>query len=220
MRYFIDTEYLWDAAKGRVIPISIGIVAEDGREFYAQDWDGFFACDTWGDAWFMANVYPLLSQHSAKHREFIAQDIRAFIGDDVPEFWGDYSAFDYVVLSMLMGDFGAWPQGWPMHVNDLQQAGATAGPSDVPHHALADAHAVGKGFEDLDRRFVAALADVRAVRDAYDHPLATPDDPPGARVSSANRERDIAFLLTYIERESPDQFMARDYAKRIRGTSR
>lgn len=147
MKYFLDTEYLWDAAKGRIQPVSIGIVAEDGREFYAQDWDGFSACDTFGDVWFKANVYRQLNQHSAKHREVIAQDIRAFVGDDVPEFWGDYAAFDYVVLSMLMGGFEDWPKNWPMHINDLQQDAVPSGTSAIPHHALADARAVRDAWD-------------------------------------------------------------------------
>jgi hypothetical protein len=154
MRYFIDTEYLWEANKGRIEPVSIALVAEDGREFYAISTE--FNVKRAGD-WVKENVLSKLparhpdSYDSPRlHMEACAwmplRSIRArlveFIGDDYPQFWGDYSAFDYVVLSMVMGEFSDWPEGWPMHINDLQQDAIPSVESETPHNALADARAV------------------------------------------------------------------------------
>lgn len=155
MRYFIDTEYLWDHAKGRIEPVSIGIVAEDGREFYAVS-TAFNKRHA--NQWVEDNVLAKLPEQYVGIESIgssrweaakawmspakIAEGIKAFIGDDVPEFWGDYAGFDYVVLSMLMGGFEDWPSGWPMHINDLQQDAVPSLDSKVPHHALADARAV------------------------------------------------------------------------------
>lgn len=150
MRYFIDTEYDWHPTTGHIVPISIGIVAQDGREYYAihdhvltpvwQAECSLFVTD---------HVLPVLNATSRDPRRFpakpitwIRDDIKRFIGDDTPEFWGDYAAFDYVVLSMLMGDFSDWPQGWPMHFNDCRQEAIPELPSRAPHHALADARAI------------------------------------------------------------------------------
>lgn len=55
MRYFLDTEFIED---GRTIDlISIGVVAEDGREYYAisKEFDGSKA-----SLWVRKNVFPLL----------------------------------------------------------------------------------------------------------------------------------------------------------------
>lgn len=57
MRYFYDTEFLED---GKTIElISIGIVAEDGREYYAVNddapWDRIY-----NDEWLMKHVWPQL----------------------------------------------------------------------------------------------------------------------------------------------------------------
>lgn len=177
MRYFIDTEFEFDARKQTVLPISIGMVCENGREFYAQDLE---YDNKWTPDWIRANVLSRLDyfsyyRDSWDRNPFPGQittpdkDIRAadaiwkplhgikdgifnFIGDDTPEFWGDYAAFDYVVLSIIMGGFDRWPEGWPMFVHDLQQtpegrAASDATQSEILHNALCDARAVKQAFE-------------------------------------------------------------------------
>jgi hypothetical protein len=130
-------------------PLSIALVAEDGREFYGlihpthrDDWSPFL----------IGHVIPVMGHpHPGEPtivylREAARDAIKAFIGDDQPEFWGDYAAFDYVVLSMLMGGFEDWPQGWPMYINDFQQAGTQSGSAGIPHNALSDARAMRDAF--------------------------------------------------------------------------
>lgn len=158
MKYFVDTEYDWHPKEGRIVPISIGIVAEDGREFYALTTDYIPGrCSPFVEG----HVLPFVTADVGyvpihNNRPVIAGLIRKFIGPDCPEFWGDYAAFDYVVLSMVMGEFADWPQGWPMHINDCRQEVVPELPSAVPHHALADARAIrdswNAAFAEADRR--------------------------------------------------------------------
>lgn len=159
MRYFIDTEYLWDAKVGKITPISLALVSEDGAEFYAQNIDAHPDTDFVQD-----HVWPYLDNLDYwRTRDLrdradpwftlagMRAALRAFVGTNTPEFWGDYAAFDYVVLSMVMGGFTDWPSGWPMYINDLQQDAIPSPPASTIHHALIDA---------------------RDVRDAYDHAFA------------------------------------------------
>jgi hypothetical protein len=76
----------------------------------------------------------------------IGEQLREFVGDDpLPEFWGYYCAFDYVILSQLMGGMDAWPTGWPYLMLDLRQwldseaLHHVSQPDDAPHNALEDA---------------------------------------------------------------------------------
>jgi len=146
MRYFIDTEYDWHPSVGVLFPLTIALVAEDGREFYAAtdevvrnaELSGFVA----------AHVIPVIGDVVVYDEPpLLARAICEFVGGDVPEFWGDYSAFDYVVLSMLMGEFDEWPMDWPMYVNDCQQDAVPSRASKIPHNALSDARAVRDGWD-------------------------------------------------------------------------
>lgn len=157
MRYFIDTEF---AEKPHTIElISIGIVAKDGREFYAEasDFD-----PTSANEWVAGNVLPALwSRQSDKAsfnawsrdggegglmlRKDIGPEVSRWIGDDTPEFWGYYSAYDWVVFCWLFGAMVDLPKGWPMYCRDLKQLCDSLGnprltqPKTSEHHALFDA---------------------------------------------------------------------------------
>ena len=162
MRYWYDTEFIED---GRTIElISIGMVAEDGREFYAQNQDCHFRR---ANVWVRANVLPhlaefdlaryrpIISLYSAPSRrhiwqrpEWIADELRRFCAPNVfgkPELWGYYSAYDHVALCQLFGTMMALPDGWPMYTRDIKQWAAALGNPRLPeqgkneHNALADA---------------------------------------------------------------------------------
>ena len=145
MRFFVDCEFFWEPERGRLQPISVGVVDEEGREFYAVSMA--FNAER-ADQWLHDNVLAKLpdarEQPSPSWMPLrtIGVRLRDFVGDDTPEWWGEDAAFDYVVLSMVMGGFADWPQGWPYHINDLHQAGIPSVESENPHQALADAHAV------------------------------------------------------------------------------
>lgn len=139
MRFFLDTEFIED---GRTIDlISVGIVAEDSREFYAQNSD----CDLdRASDWVRENVLPHLTRSNWYERNTIRDSIVKFVGDQ-PEFWGYYADYDWVVLCQLFGRMIDLPGNWPKFCMDLKQLAVMRGIEKLPkqtsteHHALADA---------------------------------------------------------------------------------
>ena len=139
-RYFIDTEFIED---GHTIDlISIGVVAEDGRELYLEsseiDWSK-------ANQWVLDNVKPhLWGDFAETPRDEIAERLRLFAGES-PEMWGYYADYDWVVICQLFGTMMDLPSGWPMFCMDLKQLAVTKGDPTLPdqasteHHALADA---------------------------------------------------------------------------------
>lgn len=169
MKYFYDTELIED---GKTIDlISIGVVSEDGREFYAQSLE-FNAANA--NAWVRENVFPYLShvEHPSQiqwkfncgspkcpwmSRNQIQRELLSFIGEDTPEFWGYYSAYDHVALCQLFGKMIDLPKGWPMYTRDLKQWCDALGNPKLPeqgkgeHHALADARWNLRAYRFLDQ---------------------------------------------------------------------
>src|ERR1700722_18297192 len=99
MKYWIDTEFIEQPCM--IDLISIGLVAEDGREFYAEssevDW-------TKANQWTLQTVRPQLSGE-AMPREDIGYAIRRFTEHDKdPVFWGFFPAYDWVVFCWLFGN--------------------------------------------------------------------------------------------------------------------
>jgi hypothetical protein len=144
-----DLAFLED---GRTIElISIGMVCDDGREYYAvnsdADWDRIKK-----HRWLMANVWPHLplrghksglvtvggkvetqltepgvidtSDSRVKPKWVIANEVRDFIQacpDTEPQLWADYGAYDHVALCQLWGTMMQLPPGVPMWTHDLRQ---------------------------------------------------------------------------------------------------
>jgi len=160
MRYFIDTEFIED---GRTIDlVSIGVVAEDGREFYAESVEANLSR---ANDWVKENVLPHLWHRQVGEdrraanlwtrdggiggfmpRSHIAADLFRFVAaDDRPEFWGYYADYDWVAIAQLYGTMIDLPSGWPMFCMDLKQLCVLKGNPTLPkqtsteHHALADA---------------------------------------------------------------------------------
>lgn len=141
MKYWLDTEFIED---GKTIElISIGIVAEDGREFYSQT-----ECDlSKAGEWVQVNVLPHL-QPTFQPRTDVREEVRAFCDPEKygkPEFWGYYADYDWVVFCQLFGTMMDLPKGWPMYCRDIKQLCDDKGNPRLPeqgkgeHHALADA---------------------------------------------------------------------------------
>lgn len=157
MKYFLDTEFIERGRQHPIELISIGIVAEDGREFYAisNEFDAATAND-----WVKENVLPhtfiqtdgIYVIHS---RERIAHRIRDFIGDSKPEFWGYYADYDWVVFCQMFGAMIDLPKGWPMYCRDIKQLCDDLGNPKLPtqgkgeHNALADARWNRSAYEFL-----------------------------------------------------------------------
>jgi hypothetical protein len=139
MRYWFDTEFIED---GRTIDLmSIGMVAEDGREYYAESKE----CDlSRASPWVAANVIPHL-RGGAKSRSAIAAEVLEFIGRDEPEIWAYYGDYDWVALCQLYGTMMQLPDRWPLYCLDIKQYSFMMGDPDLPvqagneHDALADA---------------------------------------------------------------------------------
>jgi hypothetical protein len=156
MRYFTDTEFIDD---GKTIDlISIGIVCEDGREYYAQVADSNPAK---ASPWVKEHVFPHLvactsCDSRALHSLFgacpwrtswqIRDEIRGFLTDPT-ELWGWCAGYDFVALCQLFGTMMDLPAGWPHYIRDLQYILDEAGVSDgmlppqqgTAHNALEDA---------------------------------------------------------------------------------
>ncbi len=166
MKYFIDTEFSERGPKHPIELISIAIVAEDGREFYAINsvWYGFLARRR-ASKWVQENVLsrlptgadmdvsnggsPRLAWEGSRRMSIsqIGKEILAFIGNDPePEFWGYYADYDWVVFCQIFGAMIDLPKGWPMFCMDLKQLCQEKGNPKLPnmsnsieHHALYDA---------------------------------------------------------------------------------
>lgn len=142
MRYFLDTEFSERGPKFPVELISIGIVSEDGREFYAHSAE--YDVDGCND-WVQKNVLPHLLSEPPMSLYSIKESIKVFIGEEKPEFWGYFADYDWVVFCQIFGTMMDLPKGWPMYCNDLKQWCKQNGnfqlpkQSSVEHNALNDA---------------------------------------------------------------------------------
>ena len=142
MKYFIDTEFIERGPDYPVVLISIAIVREDGiaRYWVSADFDEDIASD-----WVKANVLPHIESEDRYTNMRIASELRDFVGNDKPEFWGYYADYDWVVTAQLFGTMMDLPKGWPMYCRDIKQLCDDKGNPELPkqgkgeHNALADA---------------------------------------------------------------------------------
>lgn len=166
MKYFYDLEFLED---GETIEfISIGIVADDGRKYYAVNSDAPWkqiALHWWlrnhvlnqlpgkveqgHNTW---NFTPDTKNTLMRPKWVIANEVQAFLyaGEDPIDLWAWYGAYDNVALMQLWGPASERPERIPLWTHDLNQMAAERGitPEElaelVPqpdglHHALHDA---------------------------------------------------------------------------------
>lgn len=178
MRYFYDTEFIDDGKTIRLI--SIGIIAEDGRELYLINSDENVIKDAIAHPWLRDNVVNSLplryieSQNNPGEYSFfwqtespdfnnvmpkimMAERIKNFVlADAQPQLWAYFAAYDHVVLSQLFGRMLNLPVGMPMWSHDLcQEIERHRNPHYPPqlegaHNALADARWVKSTYEYLN----------------------------------------------------------------------
>lgn len=163
---FIEYRHGWLRKRYTIELISIGLVADDGREYYAVNRD-MPVRRIKKHRWLMDNVVPHLPQghgdqritmpkrwlfhyadRAVKPQERIAAEVAAFIQatPDV-QLWANYGAYDHVRLCWLWGLMVDLPRGVPMFTHDIQQERDRLGLTwdDLPeqgsaeHNALADA---------------------------------------------------------------------------------
>jgi hypothetical protein len=149
-RYFYDCEFIED---GRLIDlVSIGVVDEYGREFYAvsTEFD-----DSRAVPWVRRNVLaklPSPGNPAWRSRERIRDELYEFLVDPVRdrpgeeiELWAWYAAYDHVVLAQLWGAMPALPPEIPRFTKELRQTWDELGRPPLPaapggrHNALVDA---------------------------------------------------------------------------------
>lgn len=151
MRVFFDFEFIENGTAFVMEPISIGMVREDGEEYYAEfqgvDW-------TRANEWVKDNVRPYLTG-PIKRKHTIVREIRDFVGEK-PEFWAYFADYDWVLFCQLFGRMIDLPPGYPMYCLDLKQlmwhTGVHRGnlPDNVnPHNALADARWNKNAFNSI-----------------------------------------------------------------------
>jgi hypothetical protein len=139
MKFWFDTEFIED---GKTIDlISIGIVAEDGRTYYAEN----KICQ-WHKAsvWVKNNVIPLLGNSPSIYPSRIRDQLIGFLGEK-PEIWGYYCDYDWVAFCQLFGTMMDLPETFPKFCLDVKQFAYHLGNPELPkqttteHHALNDA---------------------------------------------------------------------------------
>src|SRR5690349_2075783 len=149
-RYFYDCEFIED---GRIIDlVSIGVVDEHGREFYAvsSEFDASRAMP-----WVRRNVLdklPSPGDRAWRSRERLRADLYEFLVAPLRdgtatqlELWAWYGAYDHVVLAQLWGAMPALPREIPRFTKDLRQRWDDLGQPELPtaaaarHDALVDA---------------------------------------------------------------------------------
>ncbi|HEU0190895.1 MAG TPA: polyadenylate-specific 3'-exoribonuclease AS [Mycobacterium sp.] len=146
MRYFYDTEFIED---GRTIElISIGVAAEDGREYYAVSTE--FDPERAG-SWVRSHVLPKLPPPASPlwcSRSRIRSDLEAFLrvgGSEPIELWAWVAAYDHVALCQLWGTMPDLPPAIPRFTRELRQLWEDRGRPKLPprspgsHDALVDA---------------------------------------------------------------------------------
>jgi hypothetical protein len=176
MKFFLATTFIQGASELDLV--SLGIRAEDGREFYRQNQE---CCFKEADAWVTENIlsnlthldwfydrgarayklaYSAVSPRArfpwATRRE-ILQDLQRFIGDG-PEFWSYRGSYDWVLLCLLFGSYASFPLRWPRYCFHLEQRRQEMGAPSLPeqpdggarHHALDRARWTHQAWSLLD----------------------------------------------------------------------
>lgn len=151
-KFFLDTEFIEEP--GTIQLISIGIVTDDGREYYAQNTTTNLSIV---NPWVRENVLPKLKPYGDpcwKTKTQIRSELRGFFtpmqGEGKPEVYGWYADYDWVIFCWTFaGKMVDLPEYMPKYCRDLKQMaddlGLTKEELALPlleqdeHNALADA---------------------------------------------------------------------------------
>ena len=157
IRYWYDCEFLED---GKTIDlISIGIVSEDGRTYYAisADYDQEKAE---AHPFVSRYVLPYLGPNEPISRDVMRAEVSEFLrsptGSAETQLWAWQGASDHVALAQLFGTMSDLPDHIPMFTNDLKQEWTRRHRPFTPpqiegnHNALADAKHVAFTHQFLE----------------------------------------------------------------------
>ena len=149
---FYDAEFATTAPTVELV--SLGAVAEDGREFYAVSTE--FDADA-AHPWVKENVLPQLPPHGDAawmSRGALREALLEFLGPE-PVLWAWYAAYDHVALAQLWGSMPDLPRAVPRFTLDVRQLWEHLGRPPLPaqpaglHNALDDARHVRARWEAL-----------------------------------------------------------------------
>src|SRR5581483_629380 len=159
-KFALDTEFI-DTPNCSAL-ISLALVAEDGRDYYAE----FDYPKQHVTLWLKQNVVPQL--HNDGHHvsfKIAAEMIRKFVGGSKcapPEFWAYYAAYDWYWICRVFGGMMEMPEFYPHLCRDFayvqQGIPNLFGPE---HHALNDAKSLMAAMKKRD-------ADIKAMKDYND----------------------------------------------------
>lgn len=163
-KIFYDTEFLEEGDQSPLMFISIGMVAEDGRELYLindeADWSKVRAHE-----WLNANVMPFIDKNENAlwvDKTQAQFEIYQFLMStrknrkDWPELYAWFSSYDHVILAQIFGRMIDLPAGIPMYTHDVRSMADWFGVKSWPKQ-------VGGNHD--------ALEDARHLRKVYDHIL-------------------------------------------------
>ena len=144
-RYFYDCEFIEDGTTIELV--SIGVVDETGREFYAvsTEFDPSRAID--GVRRNVLDKLPPPASPAWRPLARIREELLEFLLEpgETFELWAWMAAYDHVALAQLWGDMRALPRSIPRFTHELRQRWEDAGSPLLPpappdqHDALADA---------------------------------------------------------------------------------
>lgn len=156
-RFFLDTEFIepeGDHYLSAVELISIGIVDDTGREYYAVS-SGFRYEAL--NPWLRANVLPHLGDPEKRLAPpEIRQEILQFVGQAPCQFWGYYADYDWYLFCRLMGGFMGLPNNWMRCCYDVRQFQEETACPTLPaafqpqHNALVDARWTKAAWERVE----------------------------------------------------------------------
>lgn len=149
-KYFLDTEFIEEP--GTIQLISIGVVTDDGREYYAQSTTTNLSTV---NPWVRENVLPKLKPYGdpcwKTKGQIRAELVAFFAGDPAPEVYGWYADYDWVIFCWTFaGKMSDLPEYMPKYCRDIKQIidemgvskeeiGAPVSPPEYEHNALGDA---------------------------------------------------------------------------------
>jgi hypothetical protein len=145
MRFFYDTEFIEDGLT--IDLVSIGVVDEQGREFYAVSTEFNPAkAGPWVREHVLAKLPPPADPAWCDRATMRDRLMRFFCAKkERVELWAWFAAYDHVALAQLWGDMPALPRELPRFTRELRQRWEDVGkpalpvPPDDAHDALADA---------------------------------------------------------------------------------
>lgn len=172
MRYYYDTEFVESGPEYPVELLSLGMVADGGREYYVQVADANWSRMT---DWLEENVLAKfkycqnggssLERQKADHNRGAGRcyggcpwDTRANIKNSLlafcdptlygkPRFIASFADYDWVVFAQLFGRMIDLPKGWPRYCFDVKQWSDMMGNPHWPRQESGEHNALADAYQ-------------------------------------------------------------------------